>query len=284
MKQAHRIVGLLTLLLLFGLALFPYVAWIFRAVDASEKSTQQVCPKLLFAYPLLVTDEVGRYHAEWGKFPSHGQEGVLVIPRYHEGTPYDGTRRKLNGRVTLGTPFIIVPDVQRSFGELVREKSPEALNADSFLFFVRGFAPVCASAYFTARSVRNPETQQAVQLLGVHRLSSEQNHYLNRIIMRELFENASLYISDTKRVTSFTEAMNKGGFFCFSDVGWPPECVETLKRNIGETGAPSSGEYTLRAMVSWQVHVPYSTISIPFTVKDKNLIREYLESAEKVGQ
>lgn len=269
------IVGIVTVsLFLLGVLVYA-LSFVPHQGDGVAEPTAAVCPKLLFDYPLLITHKPTVIAARHKEHVRYGQEGILVIPLYPDGSPY-GTRRRLATHINIGSPFLITPDEKRRFGDLVREAAPEALAAERFIFFVKGCPPVTHSAYFPCYAVEIPGVAVPPQWLGVYPLPAEQMQRLNRILLRELTCGEPLLIRDSKRMISFETALQTEQFFSYDCIAWPRECVEEEYSAMHQP--LTSGAYTLISMFSWDAHAAHTTATPRFTEADKKLLRRFLKA------
>lgn len=280
-KTLNIIVGIVTVslfllgVLVYALSFVPHQGGSAAGVPA------QACPKLLFNYPLLVTDKPTVITARHEEHVRYGQDGILVIPLYPDGSPY-GTRRRLASHINIGSPFLILPDEKRRFGDQVRDAAPEALAAESFIFFVKGCPPVTHSAYFPCYAVQIPGVALPPQWLGVYPLPAEQMQRLNRILLRELTSGEPIRIRRSTRMIPFETALQTESFFSYDDIAWPRECVE---EEYAAMHLPlTSGAYTLVSMFSWDARAAHPTATPRFTEADKERIRDFLGNEEEAHE
>lgn len=273
-KTLNIIVGIVTVsLFLLGVLVYA-LPFIPRQGGIAAGATAEACPKLLFDYPLLVT-YYPTVTTQQEEHVRYGQDGILVIPLYPDGSPY-GTRRRLASHINIGSPFLIMPDENRRFGDQVREAAPEALAAESFIFFVKGCPPVTHSAYFPCYAVQIPGVALPPQWLGVYPLPAEQMQRLNRILLRELTSGEPIRIRRSTRMIPFETALQTESFFSYDDIAWPRECVE---EEYAAMHLPlTSGAYTLVSMFSWDARAAHPTATPRFTEADKERIRDFLSS------
>lgn len=249
----------------------------YRISDgAIQVSEPGICPKLIFDYPLQVTDKAYYIAKRVDEYCLYGQEGILVIPKYHQGSPY-GAHRQINRRVTLGKPFIIHPNTKRTLGDVISEISPKALEADGLLFFVKGCPPVDKSVYFPAYVKDNKITHETCQFLGVYKLPAGQSECLNHIIWHELSGTSPIHIRDNGWSTTFEEAMQTGCFLKYHSICWPREYTDVEFKANPWLGDPTPGDYTVSLMVSWETSGDGATVQWSYTEADMSLIKEFLE-------
>lgn len=266
-----------TIIVIGTLILYLFYLCIYRFSDgAIQVSESKTCPKLIFDYPLQVTDKAYYIVKKVSEYRLYGQEGILVIPKYHQGSPY-GAHRQVNRKVTLGKPFIIHPDTTRSLGDVISEIAPEALEADNLLFFVKGCPPVDTSVYFPAYVKENKITHETCQFLGVYKLPTSQSKRLNHIIWQELSNLNSIKIHDNGMATTFEEALATDSFLRYHSVCWPRDYVDELHRANPFLGSPRPGDYTVSLMVSWDTSGDGATAQWSYTEADKALIKNFLE-------
>lgn len=273
-KARNIIVGIVTVTLFLLCVLAYALSFVLRQAGIAAEPTAQACPKLLFDYPLLVTDQPTVLAKVQGERMCYGQEGILVIPLYPDGSPY-GERRRLASHINIGSPFLLMPNENRRFGDQVREAAPEALAAEKFIFFVKGCPPVTQSAYFPFHAEQVPGKILPLQWLGVYHLPAEQMQRLNRVLLRELTSGAPLRIRDSNRMIPFETALRTDCFFGYACVAWPRECVEEEYAALHHP--LTSGAYSLISMFSWPTHRSNSTATPRFTEADKERLRRFLE-------
>lgn len=273
-KTLNIIVGIVTVsLFLLGVLVYA-LSFVPHQGGIAAGATAEACPKLLFDYPLLITHKPTVITARQEERVRYGQEGILVIPLYPDGSPY-GTRRRLARHINIGSPFLIRPDENRRFGDQVRDAAPEALAAERFIFFVKGCPPVTHSAYFPCYAVQIPGVAVPPQWLGVYPLPAEQMQRLNRILLRELTSGEPLRIRDSKRMIPFETALQTESFFSYDSIAWPRACVEEEYAAMHQP--LPSGAYSLVSMFSWDAHAAHTTATPRFTEADKKRMRDFLE-------
>lgn len=274
-KTRNIIVGIVTVsLFLLGVLVYA-LSFLPRTGGSAAVAAAQACPKLIFDYPLLAT-----YYPtatiQQEEHVRYGQEGILVIPLYPDGSPY-GTQRRLATHINIGSPILLMPDENRRFGDTVREAAPEALEAEVFVFFVKGCPPVAQSAYFPCHVERVPSTNQPQQWLGVYPLPAEQMQRLNRVLLRELTSGETIRIRRYKQMIPFETALQTESFFSYDSIAWPRECVE--EEYAAKHRPLTSGAYAMMSMFSWGSLGDQATATPRFTDADKALLRRFLEDA-----
>lgn len=274
-KTINIIVGIVTVsLFLLGVLVYA-LSFVPHQGGGAAEPTAAACPKLLFDYPLLVT-YYPTVTIQQEEHVRYGQEGILVLPLYPDGSPY-GTQRRLASHINIGSPFLVMPNENRRFGDQVREVAPEALAAESFIFFVKGCPPVTHSAYFPCYAVQIPGVAVPPQWLGVYPLPAEQMQRLNRVLLRELTSGEPIRIRRCRRMIPFETAMQTESFFSYDFIAWPRRCVE--EEYAAKHRPLTSGAYAMISMFSWGALGDHAAATPRFTEADKKRMRDFLEEA-----
>lgn len=236
-------------------------------------------PRLLFDYPLSVTDYSAQYsdgYRENYDYSHYAKNGILVIPLYYKNHVY--RTQQIPQEATLGKPVIIQPTTEKTFGEVIKEIDPRMLEAEGFIFFVQNCPPVTVGPYFPAHCEKEKGTDKVVQLLCVYPIPEQESKKLNTEIYRTLSQNCTIALRDGEYTARYEEAIASNRFLFFQQVGYPKDCVEQNCRNVGYE--PRYVDYVCPAMFSWDLSGHGDRIIINYTAEELNIIKNFLQVAE----
>ena len=236
-------------------------------------------PRLLFDYPMSVTDYSARFsdgYRENYDYSHYAKNGILVIPLYYENHVY--RTQQIPQEATLGKPVIIQPTTEKTFGEVIKEIEPRMLEAEMFIFFVQNCPPVTVGTYFPAHCEKEKGTDKVVQLLCVYPIPELESKRLNAEIYRTLSRNTTIILRDGEYTARYEEAIASNHFLFFQQIGWPKDCVEQVCRNIGYE--PRYVDYVCPTMFSWNLSGHANRVIIKYTAEELHIIKKFLQVAE----
>ena len=247
--------------------------------QARRERTEREIPRLLFDYPMLVTDKSALFsdgYRDKFDYSHYAKNGILVIPLYYENHVY--RTGQMSRSVTLGKPVIIQPTTEKTFGEVLKEIDPRMLEAERFIFFVENCPPVSYGAYFPEHCEEEIGTNRIVQLLCVYPISEQESKKLNAEIYRILSHNDSIALRDGEYIARYEEAIESNQFLFFQGVGWPKKCVEQLCENVGYE--PRYVDYVCPAMFRWGLSGHGDRVIINYTAAELQILKKKLQITE----
>lgn len=241
--------------------------------EANRRAAVSPVPHLLFNYPLVVGDMTASFKDNYLQNHTDRSAKILIFPIYYDSHVYRNRVPAKN--IYVGEPSIISASKDESFGETLQKTNPKMLEAEAFLFFVKGCSPVIAGVYFPLKCKEDPTTRNSIQILGVYRLPESQLQRLNEIMYRELSDISSpLYLKDGAYYFPFEEAIKSNLFFSYQAVRWPVECINTMYQAVGEV--PPSNAH-VRSMMDWGLSGHSNVVYKNYSSNALKMLKEFLD-------